>query len=137
MNLTKEEIKVLTEEIIKGAEQVIFGNLKIFIDEVAPKLETRENLLTGLSAWLDISIKSCDSNKDNKVEVLSKNTSRETDISDTELKDLAKKLRDRTGFGLADCKVALIENNYDLDKAEIWLKDKLFCNANKGNFIHD
>ena len=125
MNLTKEEIKVLTEEIIKGAEQVIFGNLKIFIDEVAPKLNTKEEMLAGLSTWLDMSIKSNDTPKT------------KPEISESELKDLAKELRDRTSFGLADCKVALIENNYDLDKAEAWLRDKLFCNASKGNFIHD
>lgn len=60
MNLSKEEIKVLTEEIIRGAEQIIFGNLKIFVDEVAPKLNTKEEILAGLSTWLDMSIKQGD-----------------------------------------------------------------------------
>ena len=56
--LNKEEIKVLTEEIIKGAEQVIFGNLKLFVEEVAPKLNTKEEMLAGLKAWLELSINS-------------------------------------------------------------------------------
>jgi len=58
--MNKEEIKVLTAEIIRGAEQVIFGNLKIFVDEVATKLNTKEEILAGLSTWLDLSIKQGD-----------------------------------------------------------------------------
>lgn len=40
--------------------------------------------------------------------------------------DLIKQLRDRTGAGLLDCKAALLYNDEDLDKAQEWLRDKMF-----------
>lgn len=38
--------------------------------------------------------------------------------------ELIKQLRDRTGAGLMDCKKALIENGEDLEKAALWLREK-------------
>ena len=40
-----------------------------------------------------------------------------------EQKLLVKEMRERTGYGMLDCKKALQENNWDIDKATIWLKD--------------
>ncbi len=38
--------------------------------------------------------------------------------------ELIKQLRDRTGAGIMDCKKALTENNDDLEKAVVWLREK-------------
>ncbi len=38
--------------------------------------------------------------------------------------ELIKQLRDRTGAGIMDCKKALVENNDDLQKAIVWLREK-------------
>lgn len=42
----------------------------------------------------------------------------------SDLIDLIKQLRDRTGAGLMDCKKALLENNNDVEKAAVWLREK-------------
>lgn len=36
---------------------------------------------------------------------------------------LVRELRETTGEGMMDCKRALMDNNYDIDKAEKWLKE--------------
>lgn len=38
--------------------------------------------------------------------------------------ELIKVLRDRTGAGLMDCKKALLENDNDVEKAIDWLREK-------------
>ena len=38
--------------------------------------------------------------------------------------ELIKILRDRTGAGLMDCKKALLENDSDIEKAIVWLREK-------------
>ena len=38
--------------------------------------------------------------------------------------NLIKQLRDRTGAGLMDCKKALLENNNNVDAACDWLREK-------------
>lgn len=40
-----------------------------------------------------------------------------------------KELRERTGAGMMDCKKALVENNGDLEKAIVWLKEKGLASA--------
>lgn len=46
------------------------------------------------------------------------------DISQEELIRLCKELRNRTGEGLLSCKVALLNNNLNLEAAQNWLRDK-------------
>ena len=45
--------------------------------------------------------------------------------------DLIKKLRDRTGAGIMDCKTALLSCDEDLDKATDWLREKGLAKAAK------
>ena len=45
--------------------------------------------------------------------------------------ELIKKLRDITGSGIVDCKVALNENNNDLDLSVKWLREKGILKAQK------
>lgn len=45
--------------------------------------------------------------------------------------ELIKILRDRTGAGMMDCKKALIENNEDVEKAIDWLREKGIAKAAK------
>ncbi len=42
-----------------------------------------------------------------------------------------KKLRERTGAGMMDCKKALLETNGDMDKAVEWLRQKGLASAGK------
>ena len=42
----------------------------------------------------------------------------------SEIIELIKQLRDRTGAGLMDCKKALLENDNDVEKAAVWLREK-------------
>ncbi|MFA6625033.1 MAG: translation elongation factor Ts [Bacilli bacterium] len=42
----------------------------------------------------------------------------------SELIDLIKQLRERTGAGLMDCKKALLANDNDISKASTWLREK-------------
>lgn len=42
----------------------------------------------------------------------------------SEIIELIKVLRDRTGAGLMDCKKALQENDNDVEKATVWLREK-------------
>lgn len=42
----------------------------------------------------------------------------------SDLMDLVKELRDRTGAGLMDCRKALLANEEDLEKALVWLREK-------------
>ena len=42
----------------------------------------------------------------------------------SELIDLIKQLRDRTGAGLMDCKKALLANNNDVEASVTWLREK-------------
>lgn len=46
------------------------------------------------------------------------------DISEEELKRLCKALRDMTGEGFVSCKAALLNNNYNLQAAKDWLRQK-------------
>ena len=45
--------------------------------------------------------------------------------------DLIKKLRDRTGAGIMDCKTALLSCDEDIDKATDWLREKGLAKAAK------
>ena len=45
--------------------------------------------------------------------------------------NIIKKLRDKTGAGMMDCKNALVENDGDLDSAISWLRKKGIANADK------
>ena len=45
--------------------------------------------------------------------------------------ELIKKLRDSTGSGIVDCKKALSENNYDIEAAVKWLREKGILKAQK------
>ena len=45
--------------------------------------------------------------------------------------ELIKELRERTGAGLMDCKGALLANDCDLDKASDWLREKGLAKAAK------
>ncbi len=45
--------------------------------------------------------------------------------------ELIKILRDRTGAGMMDCKKALVENNEDVEKAIDWLREKGIAKAAK------
>ncbi len=45
--------------------------------------------------------------------------------------ELIKVLRDRTGAGMMDCKKALVENNEDIEKAIDWLREKGIAKAAK------
>jgi len=38
-------------------------------------------------------------------------------------KDKIYKLREETGFGLMDCKKALLSSKWDIEKAKLWLKN--------------
>ena len=40
-----------------------------------------------------------------------------------------KALRDATGAGMMDCKGALVENDGDMEKATIWLREKGIAKA--------
>lgn len=42
----------------------------------------------------------------------------------SEIIELIKQLRERTGAGMMDCKKALIENNNDVEAAATWLREK-------------
>ena len=42
----------------------------------------------------------------------------------SEMVELIKQLRDRTGAGLMDCKHALVESSNDIEKAILWLREK-------------
>lgn len=42
----------------------------------------------------------------------------------SELIDLIKQLRERTGAGIMDCKKALLANDSDIEKSVIWLREK-------------
>ena len=42
----------------------------------------------------------------------------------SEMVELIKQLRDRTGAGLMDCKHALVESGNDIEKAILWLREK-------------
>jgi elongation factor Ts len=44
---------------------------------------------------------------------------------------LVKELRDKTGAGMMDCKKALKESDGDLEKANIWLREKGIASAGK------
>lgn len=39
-------------------------------------------------------------------------------------KNLVKQLREETGYGMMDCKRALIENVWDMQKAKEWLDER-------------
>jgi translation elongation factor EF-Ts len=39
-------------------------------------------------------------------------------------KNLVKELREKTGYGMMDCKKALIESDWDMDKAKEWLDER-------------
>jgi elongation factor Ts len=41
-----------------------------------------------------------------------------------EMKQLTKEMRERTGYGMLDCKKALQENDWDIDKAIVWLEER-------------
>jgi translation elongation factor EF-Ts len=41
-----------------------------------------------------------------------------------DLRNMVQKLRDKTGYGMMECKKALIKYDYDMEKAECWLKIK-------------
>jgi elongation factor Ts len=45
--------------------------------------------------------------------------------------EMIKELREKTGSGMMDCKKALTENNGDLEKAIIWLREKGISSADK------
>ena len=45
--------------------------------------------------------------------------------------DMIKELREKTGSGMMDCKKALTENNGDMEKAIIWLREKGISSADK------
>ena len=49
---------------------------------------------------------------------------RTPDVSSEELTRLCRVLRDRTGYGLIDCKAALLNNNLNLEAAQNWLREK-------------
>lgn len=42
----------------------------------------------------------------------------------SEIIELIKVLRERTGAGMMDCKHALVENNNDIEKSVVWLREK-------------
>ena len=52
-------------------------------------------------------------------------------MADSNLIELIKALRERTGAGLMDCKGALLANDCDLDKASDWLREKGLAKAAK------
>ena len=52
-------------------------------------------------------------------------------MAESNLIELIKILRDRTGAGLMDCKGALLANDCDLDKAGDWLREKGLAKAAK------
>ena len=52
-------------------------------------------------------------------------------MAESNLIELIKVLRDRTGAGLMDCKGALLANDCDLDKASDWLREKGLAKAAK------
>ena len=52
-------------------------------------------------------------------------------MAESNLIELIKVLRDRTGAGLMDCKGALLANDCDLDKASDWLREKGLAKAEK------
>ena len=45
--------------------------------------------------------------------------------------DMIKELREKTGSGMMDCKKALTENDGDMQKAIIWLREKGISSADK------
>lgn len=45
--------------------------------------------------------------------------------------ELVKTLRGRTKAGIQDCRQALLDNNNDLEKAELWLQGKVKSVAEK------
>ena len=45
--------------------------------------------------------------------------------------DMIKELREKTGSGMMDCKKALTENDGDLAKALVWLREKGIASADK------
>jgi len=45
--------------------------------------------------------------------------------------NLVRKLRNKTGAGISDCKKALTENNSNIDKSIVWLRKKGFVSAAK------
>ena len=45
--------------------------------------------------------------------------------------DMIKELREKTGSGMMDCKKALTENDGDMEKAIIWLREKGISSADK------
>lgn len=42
-----------------------------------------------------------------------------------------KELRDKTGAGMMDCKKALVENNGDIEKAMVWLREQGIASVQK------
>src|SRR5574344_1911439 len=54
----------------------------------------------------------------------------------SELIELIKVLRERTGAGLMDCKAALLANNSDIEESVNWLREKgIAKNAKKAGRI--
>ena len=42
----------------------------------------------------------------------------------TNISNLIKELREKTGAGIVDCKNAILENNHEIEKAIDWLRKK-------------
>ena len=54
----------------------------------------------------------------------------------SELIDLIKQLRERTGAGIMDCKKALLANDSDIEKSVVWLREKgIAKQASKANRV--
>ena len=52
-------------------------------------------------------------------------------MSNKDLLDNVKKLRELTGVGFKDCKIAIEENNGDIEASIIWLRKKGVASASK------
>jgi len=45
-------------------------------------------------------------------------------ICEIDKDELIRELREKTGCGIMDCEKALTENDWDIEKAESWMKEK-------------
>ena len=52
-------------------------------------------------------------------------------MSNKDLLDNIKKLREMTGVGFKDCKIAIVENNGDIEKSIEFLRKKGIAKASK------
>lgn len=105
---TKEEIKELKDRSF-SEEKIIFVEYYCEYKDVIITLEFNNRQMNIRQTWP----------RNTYHQVI-----RTPDVSSEELSRLCRILRDRTGYGLLDCKAALLNNNLNLEAAQNWLREK-------------